>query len=245
MTERILEKSVSLKITERPFTTEPKHYIKRGSHTIRARCIEYVQKLGQLGFTLELPLETAQQLFTQTLDIWDRTSLKAYFGTLPGHSKQTIRRWARYQSGTTSVKDIQLSQETRKCEGYLEKLGLVTYGKKGAKWFLILEKPFLVPTLLNEGSGASIDKISLSFSQGERARENRFEKVVSPSIETTETQQTHTLQGEREISRVKVIPHTTVQLSSEEATILNAKPRRNDSKLERALGHLPIESEQP
>jgi len=161
MSERIFEKSV--KITERPFTTEPKHYIKRGSHTIRARCIEYVQKLGQLGFTLELPLETAQQLFTQTLDIWDRTSLKAYFGTLPGQSKRTIRRWARYQTGTTSVKDIQLSQEVKKREGYLEKLGLVTYGKKGCKWFLILEKPFLVPTLLNEGSGASIDKISLNL----------------------------------------------------------------------------------
>jgi len=54
-----------------------------------------------------------------------------------------------------------------------------------------------------------------------------------------ETQQTHTLQSEREISRVKVIPHTTVQLSREEMAILNVKPRRNDDKLERALGHKP------
>jgi len=243
MSERIFEKTV--KITERPFTTEPKHYIKRGSHTIRARCIEYVQKLGQLGFTLELPLETAQQLFTQTLDIWDRTSLKAYFGTLPGQSKRTIRRWARYQSGTTSVKDIQLSQETRKCEGYLEKLGLVTYGKKGCKWFLILEKPFLVPTLLNEGSGSSNDKISLTFSQGEESEKPIWEGVSAIEAEESNvllaTQQTHTLQGEREISRVKVkvIPHSTVELSSEEQAILNAKPRRNDDKLERALGHKP------
>jgi len=73
-----------------------------------------------MGFEYELPLEKAKNLFGEILGIYDRTSIKAYFGTLPDKSAKKIRRYARYQSGTQSVKDIELIQDIPKTKGYLE-----------------------------------------------------------------------------------------------------------------------------
>ncbi|MCJ7635003.1 hypothetical protein MUP77_21760 [Candidatus Bathyarchaeota archaeon] len=254
--ERVFKKTESVEITERPFTTEPKHYIRRGCGTVRSRCMEYVKALDGLGYSIELPLETAQQVFSETLGIWDRASLKAYFGTQKGQSKRRIRRWARYQSGTTSVKDLELCQDTPHRVGYLEKLSLVSFQKKGFNWFIRLEKPFLIPTLLNEGCSAPIDKIfndKISLTpilQGKSAR-NRLGGVSPREAEESNVllgapTNTHTIGGEREISRVKV-KHTEYasehipELTLEDKFVLaeESKPPRNDDMLERALGHLP------
>jgi len=203
MTERIIRKTEEL--IERPFTTQPKHYVKRGCNTVRSRCTFYVDQLRVLNYTLELPLEKAKDLFSEILGIYDRISLKRYFGTLPGKSTRKIRRWARYQSGTQSVKDIELTQDTQKTKGYLEKLGLVTYECHGKVWFMVLENWVIVPIIEREDK-PSKDKIYLTSKPipqnvgVERYKENP--QVGCPS--TTQTINNNNLQGERYISRVKV-----------------------------------------
>ena len=225
-------------MTEKPHTT-------RESSTVRSRCLLFIETLHKLGYD-RIPIEQAKQLFRVTVNVFDRTSIKAYFGTYQHVSTHAIQREARYQSGTYSFKSIVLKQKVPYHQGYFDLLGLVTYEWIGKTLFLIPKVGVLVPTLM-KGSEESIGEFSLSFSQGERLQENRFEKVVLPSEAEERGVQggrgqltyTHTIGCEREIGRVKVIPHTTVQLSSEEQAILNAKPRRNDERLKRALGHRP------
>jgi len=229
-------------MTEKPHTT-------RESSTVRSRCLLFIETLHKLGYE-RIPIDQAKQLFSLTVNVFDRASIKAYFGTYQHVSTHSIQREARYQSGTYSFKTIVLKQKVPYQLGYLDLLGLVSYEWINKTLFLIPKVGFLVPTLM-KASRESIGEFSLSFSQGERARENRFEKVVSPSeIEESggrgEITNNNNIGCEREIGRVKVIPHTTVQLTSEEQAVLNAiTPKRNDEKLERALGHLPVEGETP
>lgn len=207
--ERIFEKTTTERLTERPFTTQPKHYAKRGCNTVRTRAMLFVDQLRARGYTLEIPLEKAKQLFSEITGAWDRTTLKAYFGTLPGKSTQHIRRTARYQSGTFSFKNIELQQDIPKTKGYLEKLGMVSYEKHGKVWFMVLENLVIVSQLMkgeDRGSLAhcanvSIDNISLTpipiTSNSEFAN-------ACDVVTTENTQTNNNLQSEREISQVKV-----------------------------------------
>lgn len=141
MKERILRKTIEIvEAIERPFSTEPKRYIKRGSHTVRERSLKYIAILKQkFDVSHEIPLEQAKRIFQDELDIWDRTSLKAYFGTQPDVSRRQIKRRAIYHNtGTVSPKTIELEQSIPKREGYLERLGLIKFEKRGKTWFVAL-----------------------------------------------------------------------------------------------------------
>jgi len=138
--EKTLHKTVKIiEAIERPSQTEGKHYIKRSCHTVRKRSLNYIAILKhKYGVSHEIPVEAAKRIFQKELDIWDRTSLKAYFGTQTAISKRTIQRKAIYSTGTVSNKTIELRQYIFKSEGYLERLGLVKFEKRGDTWFMIL-----------------------------------------------------------------------------------------------------------
>jgi hypothetical protein len=145
------------------FTTERKEAIRRGCNTIRSRCLQYIEVLRRLGFQKEIELTQAKRIFSQSLGIFDRASLKAYFGSQAARSIRKIQRVARYSSGTMSFKTIELAQEIPKTKGYLEVLGLASFELRGKNWMMVLRNPFLVPQLL-KGDGSK-DNFSLSSNQ--------------------------------------------------------------------------------
>jgi len=209
----------------------------RQSSTVRNRCILFIETLHKLGYE-RIPIDQAKQLFSLTVNVFDRVSIKAYFGTYQHVSTHSIQREARYQSGAYSFKTIVLKQKVPYQLGYLDLLGLVTYEWINKTLFLIPKFGVLVPTLM-KGSEESIGEFSLSFSQGERARENRFEKVVSPS-EAEESNvllrtptNNNNLGGEREIAGYT----NSYTKNSLQKDLLMSGPKRNDSRLEEALGH--------
>jgi len=177
--------------------------------TVRRRAIEYLITLTENGITYELPLEKAKTLFSQILDVWDRTTLKAYFGTQTHRSTQRFRRRAQYQSGVTSMKTIELSQDISASPGYLEKMGLVSYELKGHVWFMKIESAVLVPQLMKVD--VSMKNISLSPIDVEtnymailpkgKGSEGKPILEVFPKredIDTINKQKNNNLQGERE-----------------------------------------------
>jgi hypothetical protein len=161
----------------------------RGCNTVRARCIQYVQALEQQGY-MRLPLEQAKQVFSQTLGIYDRTSMKAYFGTQAHVCRHTVERFARYQSGVAALKTIELSQRIPHQLGYLETLGLVTYELKGKVWFLVLKKAILVPTLKKK-CAVSMPNFSLSHVTEEACHVGCEIERVNMLDTTTNKQQQH------------------------------------------------------
>jgi hypothetical protein len=118
-------------------------------NTVRKRAITFLTTLKQLGYQ-RIPLEQAKTIFSQTLGLWDRTTLKAYFGTKAHTTKHLVQRTAIYRTtSTVSNKDIWLSQRVETSPGYLEKMGLVTYELKGQTWFMKLsENAVVVPQLM-------------------------------------------------------------------------------------------------
>jgi hypothetical protein len=120
----------------------------RKRSTVRKRAIRYIVSLSSLGYTKTIPLNKAKELFSRITDLWDRTTLKAYFGTQEHKSTRKISRIARYGTGTYSFKNIELSQEVCTTKGYLEKMGLVEMERKGNIWFMnICSDSVLVPQL--------------------------------------------------------------------------------------------------
>jgi hypothetical protein len=174
----------------------------RNCSTVRKRALHYLAALKENGISNELPLEQAKNLFSQILDIWDRTSLKAYFGTQAHHSTQSFRRRARYQSGIVSFKTIELSQDILTNPGYLEKMGLVSYELKGHVWFMKIESAVLVPQLMK--ADVSMRNFSLSHSNNEaiipkgNGSEGKPILEVFPNGEVEKKQTNNNLQGERE-----------------------------------------------
>jgi hypothetical protein len=159
----------------------------------------FIQTLAQNG-TKELPLEKAKTLFSQIIDLWDRTTLKAYFGTQAHRSTRKMRRTARYATGTYSFKNIELTQDVETTPGYLEKLGLAEIEKRGKTWFFLVRQDAVIVPQLFKNVVVVPSEISLShpntrISQGERVRENRFEKVVPLN---NELETNNNLQSERE-----------------------------------------------
>lgn len=225
-----------------PSSTNKK--VSRESNTVRSRCILFIETLHKLGYD-RIPIEQAKQLFRVTVNVFDRASIKAYFGTYQHVSTHAVQREARYQSGTYSFKSIVLKQKVPYQQGYFDLLGLVSYEWVNKTLFLIPKFAVLVPTLMKAGD-ESIGEFSLSFSQGERARENRFEKVVSPR-EAEESNlllrpltNNNNIGGEREIAGYTDL-YTKNSLQKD---LLKLGSKRNDSKLEEALGHKP-RAEQP
>ena len=145
MTERVFRKT--FEVIERP-DTKAKRYVKRGCRTVRERSHKFITILKQKhGVTKEIPLDHAKRIFQDEMGIWDRTSLKAYFGTQKSLSKKTIHRTAHYPTGTISHKHIELTQKIQRHEGYLERLGLVCFEKRGSTWFLLIEPESILPEI--------------------------------------------------------------------------------------------------
>lgn len=186
-TERVYRRT--LEFVERPFTTESKTQVKRGNHIVRQNCIDFINLLRtKHGCTCEFPLAEAKTIFQLKLDIWDRASLKAYFGQQPGKSVKRIHRRAVYRNtGTISPKDITLEQNIPERKGYLEILGLASYERRGSTWFLVLKNEFSVipeiakpPTSVNEPCSQFIDNFSLTPKHFSEQQENE----LKDSIET-------------------------------------------------------------
>lgn len=195
----------------------------------------FIDQLRAMGYSLEIPLEQAKQLFSEINDIWDRTSLKAYFGTLPGESEREIEREAVYASGTRSKKTIYLRQKIAKTKGYLEKLNLVSYERHGKVWFIVLENPQIVPIIVK--ANKSIDKISLapiphSPVSVERSEENHLilgsrQEQENGCPKLLPKINNNNLQGEREISQLPLEAYPSIlqaysNLTEEEYSILHS-----------------------
>jgi len=150
--------------TTKSFTTSRK---KPANSPIRRRCIETIDALHNLGYTKEIPLEDAIELFQATLGIMDRASVKAYFGVQPHKAVQRIERMARYQSGVMSLKTIELAHKVGYKAGYFELLRLATIQKKESAWFFVLNEVSIIPelgaeSLMKDCVGKSKLEISLS-----------------------------------------------------------------------------------
>lgn len=150
------------------FTTEPKKPShRRGNQTIRRNCIEFVEAMKKLRY-VRVTLKQAKQIFEGLFGPRDRTTLKAYFGTMPGTSTRIVDRTATYQTGTVSQKKIVLKQKVLRSEGYLERLGLVSFFEYAGKWYLELnEEGSVVPeialsSMSSEGSKVSNADFSLT-----------------------------------------------------------------------------------
>jgi len=193
----------------------------RRQSTVRRRAISFILSID----AKELPVETAKDLFSEVTELYDRTTLKAYFGTQAHVNTRKYQRTARYGTGTFSFKTIELSQKVKKTKGYLEKMGLAHFELRGNTWFIVINRSAVLVPQLYERKQLSMQNISLSsndqnviFSQGERGRENRFEKSgsVNNTLETN-----NNLQDEREKLVYKTV---CTELTPPELLILRAKP---------------------
>lgn len=206
-TERILRKTETYELVERPFTTSPKRYVKRGCKAIRSRSMKYYHYWITHQIK-EMLLDDSKELFSQLIGVWDRTTIRAYFGSQEPKSYEIESIKKDDESGKVYRRNITLTRKSKRTKGYLEKLNLFAIEKRGQNYFITINELVVIPEIAkrvhnNERHSLeqSIDNLSLiPFSQGERARENRFEKVVS-SIETTGTRKkqynNNNLRGER------------------------------------------------
>ncbi len=215
------------------FTTESKTRFLRGHGVIRQKSLRFVSVLQRLGYVHEVPLEKAKDLFQLHVDTWDRASLKAYFGQLPGKTERIIDRTAHYATGTISVKKIRLRQDHQKTEGYLEKLGLATYEMRGEVWFLLLKEVSLVPEIAP--SPPSVDESSLQGS-GSKANFSLTHKPddTKPLAPVNESQRRESVIGcERNRLSESILstylsssPRTSEELSPAEKAAVEARDRK-------------------
>jgi len=133
--------------------------MKRKCGTVRRTAMNYIIALD----VKELPLEAAKDLFSEITGLYDRTTLRAYFGTQKHRSTRKIQRIARYATGTYSFKTIELSQEITTTKGYLEKMGLVTIELRGSTWFMIMNRDAVLVPQLYERKQLSMKNISLTY----------------------------------------------------------------------------------
>jgi len=168
------------------------------------------------------------------LGICDRASLKAYFGVQTHVSRRSVERLARYQSGTVSLKTIELMQRIPRQTGYLESFGLVSFELKGKTWFMNLQKEaILVPTLVK--TVASMQNFSLSHIEafieegGSRGETHMVAPLDVEAAErtldddtsvTTNKQQQHRMR-ERNLASEHIEAYS---LSMEESAAVNSVP---------------------
>jgi len=194
---------MSSRIQDKSFA--PKTAINRGSSTVRKRCIQFVETLHKLGYE-RIPIDQAKQLFSLTVNVFDRASIKAYFGTYQHILTHSIQREARYQSGTYSFKTILLKQKVPFQPGYLDLLGLVKYEWRNKILFLIPQKAVLVPTIMK--SSESMRDFSLTQTKDEaftpKGKEGEKTDLGGCLTYDDDITNNNNMGGEREIGRVKV-----------------------------------------
>ena len=167
-------------------------------NTVRRRAIQYLLGLKERGYSNELPLQEAKQLFSEIVDVWDRYTIKAYFGTQAHRSHKQIKQRTNYASGTVSNKTIELTQDIAEYPGYLQRMGLVTYSLKGHIWFMKVENAVLIPQLMK--AEKSMRNLSLSYSIHQNESEHCMATSQRDAPEGTlrEKQTNNNLQGERD-----------------------------------------------
>lgn len=187
----------------------------RKCSTVRRRAANFIRSLN----VKELPLELARDLFSELTGLYDRSTLRAYFGTKAHKSVRKIRRTSRYATGTYSFKTIELSQQVRTTKGYLEKMGLATFELRGKTWFMIVHRDAVLVPQLYERKQVSMENFSLSPSSPLVCVERR--KGDSGNRSTRELETNNNLQGEREKSVYKSVYEKLTPL---EQTILRVEP---------------------
>jgi len=185
------------------FSTNPKGHKRKPHSPVRQRCIEFLDILQDYGYTLQIPLDKAKELFQTEMNIMDQKSLTAYFGRHQHKTKQKMERFAQYGSGHSALKRIELSYEVQGKKGYFEILNLATLELKGKTWFMTFNFESLVPQLgshTDEGCEASIDNLSLSIGDGGiEATESKVSDGIGKfGVVTRKRTQTHTLLDQRE-----------------------------------------------
>jgi len=174
-------KTVTFEETKKvTFTTEPKHKprttinISRKGSIVKERCKQLIQIIADL-FPDRVLTDNDLLCLIQDYIGADRETIRAYKG-YSGHIR----------AGRCG--DNHLVGLSRK--GYLEAFGFLRK-VSGRRW-MICQTAFPLSSSDCVQLGSK-EKISISVSQGERARENRFEKVVSLNGELEEEEV-----GERE-----------------------------------------------
>jgi hypothetical protein len=184
----------------------------------------FLQALDRRGYKNEIPLESAKTIFSLDLGFFDRLTLKAYFGSQPCRSIKRIQKLARYSTGTTSYKTIELAQDIPQKRGYLEMLGLVSTQRKGQVWFLKLNEAFVVPEMSSQHQETlredSIENLSISLEGTLSDRENS---------EGTEDKvdKTHNIQGERDKNW-----ETPISLALQNQALLKAAEPASEARVE-------------
>jgi len=190
--------------TTKSFTTSRK---KPANSPIRRRCIETIDALHNLGYTKEIPLEDAIELFQATLGIMDRASVKAYFGVQPHKAVQRIERMARYQSGVMSLKTIELAHKVGYKAGYFELLRLATIQKKESAWFFVLNEVGVVPQIVPESLKNDGVKSKLEISLSPIRVNEQLNGLANDGIET-DREERESIGCEREILWTSENPET-------------------------------------
>jgi hypothetical protein len=138
-----------------------KPYIQRGMGTVRSRCLEYIETL-QIRHVKELPLDQAKDSYSQIVGGYDPLTLKKVFGTFKQSNKTPFTVFK--QNPTTGISNVyrgDITRETKQSKGYLEKLGLVHYEKRGPIWIMVVENSIIVPEIV-KSEGKSIDDLYIS-----------------------------------------------------------------------------------
>ena len=180
------------------FTTERHKTFSRKCGTVRNRASNFISVLG----VKEVPLKVAIEQFSEITGMYDRKTIKAYFGTKEHRSKRSMWRRAVYAgTGTTSNKLIELVQTVSTIQGYLEKLGLVTFELRGKTWFMVVNRDAVLVPQLYESCHASKQNISLSpIRQKGIGKEHEKTEVVSCNI----LENNNNLQGGRDKNAPKI-----------------------------------------
>jgi hypothetical protein len=166
-----------------------KHYLTVRYGNVRKKSLLFVDTLKANGYEC-LPLEIAKDIFSDITGVYDQKSLKAYFGTKIGKSTRDMVKTARYSTGTTSFKAIRLTVNVPERKGYLEKLNLVAYEKRGSVWFLLINESSILPTLslrefMKDSQVPSNNSLSPTYSH---SFEKGFgKKAFAPTANNTET----------------------------------------------------------
>lgn len=208
------------KIFAETFTTKLSHYVKRGCCTIRDRCLTFQQVLREEGYTKELPLEDAIRLFKQNIGVMDDQSIEAYFGTQPHTKRRRFRSISRYSTGTISQKNIELTQEVKRKEGYFEALRIATIKKRGEVWFFCLNDECLVPQIERHHNEKEACPPIVNFSLSSIRQEEECETTVNNKDNSDNTHTTYRVrERNRSSESIQLTPLKRLVLKgSEEGT---------------------------
>jgi hypothetical protein len=143
------------------------------------------------------------------IDHWDHRTLKAYFGAQAHKEANTMLIRKRYDSGTVISHTHEVTRTIKEWKGYLEKLGLIHYEKRGNTFFLVLENRPLIPELMKpQVSKRSNDNLRVS-QKGYSANGLVHELVV----------------GKRE-ERERIATHTNRSSESEAYSVCMGEPKQ-------------------